>query len=83
MFGGAVEVLQSHRDIDSTMAFKVRTVPVTRTAVITDEAYMTDYPDMRQLDGLIKETALHVLLDAREKINEAIANLMGGTADRR
>lgn len=50
---------------------------------MTDEAYMTDYPDMGGVERLIEETALHVLLDAREKINEAIANLMGGTADRR
>lgn len=77
---GTVDISQSHDDFRNLVRFKIRTVPYSRTAFIANEAYMTDYPEMVNVNNLVQETALHVLLDAREKINEAIADLMGRTA---
>lgn len=72
-----LDISQSHDEFSNVMRFRVKTRAFSRYVHITDEQYMEDYPAMELVDRLVRETALHVLLDAREKINEAIANLMG------
>lgn len=75
--GGLINISQSHDDFHAVTVFRVR-VAGEKRVTITDEEYMTAYPEMTIVDRVVTEGGLQLLMEMREKIDEAIANTLGG-----
>lgn len=47
-----------------------------RSVLVSDELYLTSYPDAEPVESIIREGAADLLLDMRKVIDEALADLV-------